>query len=164
MDNNGSSRRKLKVSIFDFIIIAVAIVAVLVVMRVFSSGSVSSAETTTVRYTVTLRELPVDLTGLISPGDELVDGIRNYKIGTVTGSKIRPSMREATDLETGNVYMSEYAGRYDAEVYIEAQAQESDSDIVVGGGYTVKVGLEAAIKGPGYGGTGFITHIERGEG
>ena len=46
-------------------------------------------------------------------------------------------------------------------VTVEANVTESASDLKVNGYYTVKVGLEVAVKGNGYAGRGYILNIER---
>ena len=165
MSNNSTPKKKLKVSVFDLIIIVVAAAAVLIVYKVFSAGNSTepTSVTETVRYQITLEDMAVDPTELMNTGDALIDGEKNYKIGTLVDFEVTESLKDSVDLNTGETLVSSYPGTYNAVLTIEADAVVSDVAIVIDGGYTVRAGLTAAVKGPGYAGHGFITLVERGD-
>ena len=119
------------------------------------------AETKTIRYTFEMIDNYEGFSDLIHVGDDITDNVKNYYMGKVVDVKSEPYTKLVNDIETGTVKEAVVPNRERDLVTVEANVTESASDLKVNGYYTVKVGLEVAVKGNGYAGRGYILNIER---
>lgn len=151
--------KKHKINIFD--IVVVIVVAVIAVAGYKYLHREKIAETKTIRYTFEMVDNYEGFSDLIHVGDDITDNVKNYYMGKVVDVKSEPYTRLINDVETGTVKEAVVPNRERELVTVEANVTESASDLKVNGYYTVKVGLEVAVKGNGYAGRGYILDIER---
>ncbi len=159
--------KKLKINVVDIIIILLAlaiVVGVFVWRKNAAKNSVPTAGSGTVTYTIEVNYMVGDTAYLIHEGDEIVDNVKKYSIGTVTDVKVTDMLVSGRNLETGDFINTAADGYRRAEVTLTSPCTVTDANIVVGGGYNVKVGSEAFITGPGYMGSGYVIAVERGDG
>ncbi len=152
-------KRKRKFNVFDLVIIVVVFAVAIVGYKYLHKETV--AETKTIRYTFELIDNYEGFSELINVGDDITDNVKNYYMGKVVEVKAEPYKRLVNDVQTGAVREAVMPTRERDIITVEANVTESASDLKVNGYYTVKVGLEVAIKGNGYAGRGYILDIER---
>lgn len=151
--------KKHKINIFD--IVVVIVVAVITIAGYKYLHREKIAETKTIRYTFEMIDNYEGFSDLIHVGDDITDNVKNYYMGKVVDVKSEPYTKLVNDIETGTVKEAVVPNRERDLVTVEANVTESASDLKVNGYYTVKVGLEVAVKGNGYAGRGYILNIER---
>ena len=152
-------KKKYKVNIFDIVVIVIVLAVAVLGYRYLNRESV--AETHKIRYTFELTDNLEGFSENINIGDNITDNVKNYYMGKVVDVKTEPCVKLINDTENGIVREAVVPGRETAIVTVEADVTESNSDLKVNGYYTVKVGLEVAVKGNGYAGRGYILDIER---
>lgn len=151
--------KKHKINIFD--IVVVIVVAVIAIAGYKYLHREKIAETKTIRYTFEMVDNYEGFSDLIHVGDDITDNVKNYYMGKVVDVKSEPYTKLVNDIEMGTVKEAVVPNRERDLVTVEANVTESASDLKVNGYYTVKVGLEVAVKGNGYAGRGYILNIER---
>ena len=156
---------RLRLNLFDGIVLVLALgVAALLLWTNLKPAAAEpgvAATTSTVRYTVRFQNWPEGVSELIEPGDLLVDNVKKYEMGHVVSYEVVPARSSQLDHFSRKYVMTEYEGYEDILVTVEALCTESDESVVVGGGYEVRVGTVAYIKGEGYMASGPIVAIER---
>ena len=100
---------------------------------------------------------------LIQPGDALVDTIKNYKLGNVVAVEVVPAEYQILNQESREYVLTTISGYEDALVTVEAPCTNSNDTLLLDGGYTLRVGATAYVRGEGYMGSGPIISIEREE-
>ena len=157
-------KKKLKWSLnfFDLVIIAVAVVACFIIIRMAGSGNViaPSGETKTVRYTVELSTMLDDVADMIKPGDALIDKIEKRPVGTVVSVEVTPAYVSAQSSVTGDYIITEIPEHKSAIVVLEAVCNVSDFEISTSV-FAIRTGTKISFTGPGYSGSGFIIEIAR---
>lgn len=165
--NNGKFR--LKLNLFDGIVLIAALaVGAFLLWNAFkpapaASSGTASPSTSTVRYTIRFQRLMEGTGSLIQPGDALVDTIKNYNLGTVVSVEIVPVQSQVLDHDNREYVLADIAGYEDALVTVESTCTDSNDTLLLDGGYTLRVGGTAYIRGEGYMGSGPIISIEREE-
>jgi len=157
--------KKLKISVFDIIIVAVLLVAAFAVFMILKPKDVKVAapDTTPMEYTVELVQVPSAAADLIQPGDAVKDSARNYDIGTVVSYEVTPFTTQSPDEETLEVKNAEL-GRYNNIILtIQADMLTGGGGLTTESGYQVTVGTKVYVSGPCYAGTGYIIAVDRGE-
>jgi hypothetical protein len=162
MENNKKKGIRSIFNLFDIVVIVLAIVLALV-LYVSKSGGTEQvvADVQTIRYTIELTGMVNDSADLISAGDELVDKVKKYNIGTVESVEVSTTVVQANNMIDGTVITSEVPSQETARIVLTAEATSTDTQITVDGGYVIRVGLPVNVKGPGYWGTGYILSIDR---
>ncbi|MCD7902587.1 MAG: DUF4330 domain-containing protein [Oscillospiraceae bacterium] len=164
MENANKPRRSI-FNLFDIVVIAIIVVLALALCLSRSSGGSASGDTAsgsrTVRYMVEFTGIQNGAAALMQPGDELVDKIKKYDIGTVVSVEIDNTRKLTQDYTNGGMVDSALETQQTATAVIEAECTETDADILVSGGYAIKVGTSVSAKGPGYQYSGTIIGIER---
>ncbi len=157
---------RLRLNLFDGIVVVLALaVGAFLLWRAFrpapaAEGGASPSEST-VRYTVRFRRWPEGTSSLVQPGDKLADNIKNYELGTVVEAKAVPSETLILN-HVAHAYVLTYTEGYeDVLVTVEAPAVVNGKAVTVGGGYELRVGATAYLKGEGYMASGPIEFIER---
>jgi len=157
--------KKLKISIFDIVIVAIVLVAAVAVLMILKPKDVEivSGSTTPMQYTVEVLKMPAGTTELVQPGDALLDGLKNYAIGTVVSAEAVPYTYQVVD-ETTGVQKNAVMDRYEnILITVEANMNLSTAALTTESGYTVTVGTQVTVAGPCYSGVGYVISIERGE-
>lgn len=158
---------RLRLNLFDgIVLLAALLVGVVLLWAALKPEPAPSADAptvtnTTVRYTVRVQRFPEGSGELIKIGDELVDNIKNYKLGTVVAAEIVPTTTLVMNHEEKKYQLAEVPGVEDILVTLEATCPENDSAIILDGGYTLRVGATTYIRGKGYMASGPIIAIER---
>ena len=160
-------KKKLKISIFDIIILAVVILAAAAVILVFRPSRTAADNTassgTVMQYTVELQQLPAGTAELIQPGDSVSDGARNYAMGKVVSAHAAPYTYQVADESTGEVKNAPLDRYENVIITIESGMNTSGSSLTTDSGFVVTVGTQVHVTGPCYAGTGYVIAIERGE-
>lgn len=155
--------KKLKISIFDIVIVAVVIVAAFAVFMLLKPKDVKVAAPTTVptEFTVELVQVPKGAADLIEPGDAVRDSTRNYDIGTVVSHEVLPYTVQVADEENLTV-KNAVMDRYDNILLtIRSNMITGGSALTTESGYQVTVGTKVYLAGPCYAGTGYVIAIDR---
>ena len=158
-------QKKLKISIFDVIIVAVIALVAVVVFVMFKPDDVdvSIAPTNTIQYTVELQKMPEGTTELIQPGDAVKEATKNYAIGNVVSATAIPYTIQVPDKSTGEVKNAVLDRYENIEIVVEADIKMGGSKITTAGDdYQIAVGKKVYFAGPCYAGEGYITAVERG--
>jgi len=165
---NEKKKFRLKLNVFDIVIIALVVVAGIVFFAVTNtsrSGSdgvkLSSGTSTTVRYVIELTGMMEDASNKVEVGDTIIDRIEKRTLGKVVAVTIEPTRLPFRDQITGAQVIEEQPDRYTAIITLESPAAETASSITVDGGFIVRAGLPVTVNGPGYAGMGFILSVER---
>ncbi|MGM9521139.1 MAG: DUF4330 domain-containing protein [Oscillospiraceae bacterium] len=164
MEKDKKPRGRSIFNLFDIIVIIVAVVLAAVLFFAKNGGTEqTSAQTSTLHYTIELTGMLNNSAEMIAPGDALVDKVKKYDIGTVQSVEVSNTVKQAEDTINGAVVMSEVPGQQTAVIVVEAQVSETATLITVDGGFEIKVGNSVSVKGPGYWGSGYIIAVERGD-
>lgn len=157
---------RLRLNLFDAIVIlaALAVGALLLWVRLRPAVPVQAEPGTqdTVRYTVRFQRWVPGTGSLVTPGDQIADNVKNYEIGRVVSAQVVPTQQQVVDQENRRWVWAEVEGLEDVLVTIEAPCSVSEESITVGGGYELRVGVMAYLRGNGYMGSGPIVAIEQG--
>ena len=98
---------------------------------------------------------------LIHKGDEVIDKVKKYEIGTVQKVEFYPFLRLSEDKETGRYLYAEEPDRCSASLTIKVKCQDDGDALTADSGFEIRVGQNVSLVGPGYSGAGYITNIER---
>jgi hypothetical protein len=156
-------KRKLKLNLFDIIIIAAAIVAAVVFLRVTSPGGavLATAKTVTLRYVVELANMPEGTAARIAVGDKVVDKVEKHELGAVAEVSVAPDRVMTRDNDTGRHFLTIRPTRETATLTIEVVATDTDRALTTGG-FELRVGTSVSVTGPGWSGVGYIVAMDRG--
>lgn len=164
MEHNKPKFR-LRLNLFDGIVLVLALCvgALLLWMALKpSTGEQSAAPTSsTVRYTVRFQRWPEGTSSIIEAGDQIVDNIKNYAMGTVVSYETVPAVNQVLDSVNHKYVQAEVEGFEDILVTVESPCTESDQGFILGGGYELRVGVTTYIKGEGYMASGPVVSVER---
>ena len=159
-----TSKIRLRLNLFDGIVLllAVAAAAFLLWRMVRPDTPVQSDPTVTsrVRYTVRFQRWAPGTSELIEADDRLADNIKNFEVGQVVSAQAVPARMRAVDIQNRRYIWAEVDGFEDVLVTVEAPCVVTGEAITVGGGYELRVGETAYIRGEGYMGSGPIVSIE----
>lgn len=165
MEHNKSGFR-LRLNLFDCIVILAALAAgaFLAWNALKPAAPAPTVPTTqdTVRFTVRLQRWMPGTSSLIAEGDQIADNIKNYEIGHVVAVETAPARMQVLDHENRRYVWAVAEDFEDVLITIESPCVTSDESITVGGGYQVRVGAMAYLKGEGYLGSGPIVALEQG--
>lgn len=164
MEQNNPKFR-LRLNLFDGIVLvlALAVGAFLLwsTLKPASTAGADSPAAATVRYTVRFQRW-IEGTGcLVQEGDKLVDNIKNYELGSVVSAEVVPAMSQQLDHEGREYVQTLIPGYEDVLVTVESPCSVTQESITLGGGYKLRVGGTAYIRGEGYMASGPIISIER---
>ena len=155
---------RLKLNLFDGIVLILALgAAAFLLWRTMKPAvptQAGPAATSTVRYTVRFQRWIPGTSGIIQPGDQIADNIKNYEIGQVVSVQAVPSTMQVADQESRRWVWAELEGFEDVLVTVESPCTVSDRGFTVGGGYEVRVGTTGFFRGEGYMGSGPIVAVE----
>ena len=159
---------RFKLNLFDGIVLvaALAVAAFLGYNALKPAAPVveeSAAPTTSsVVYTIKFNKMIEGTEKLVEPGDQLMDNIKNYKLGTVLSTEAVPATARVVDEENRQVVRAEIPGYVDLLVTVRSDScSMGDSSLVLDGGFVLRTNTTAYIKGEGYMASGPIINIER---
>ena len=156
---------RLHLNLFDCIVIlaALAVAALLLWSRMQPEETVDTPTASKIQYTIVLRKTVSGTGALVQEGDALVDAVKNFDLGRVVAAEVVPAERAILSEDLGAYVMAELPGYEDIFFHMESTATGSESQIVLGSGYELRVGEDIYVRGPGYLGSGKVYAIERGE-
>lgn len=161
-------RFRLKLNLFDGIVLLLAVAAAAFLLwRTVRPELPTRSDpglTSTVRYTVRFQRWAPGTGHIIEAEDRIVDNIKNYEVGQVVSAQVVTAMAQTLDVENQRYIWVELDNFEDVLVTIEAPCVVTDAAITVGGGYELRVGSTAYLKGEGYMGSGPIVAIEEVQG
>ena len=156
---------RLRLNLFDGIVLvlALAVGAFLLwsALKPAAPAEGAAPSTSTVRYTVRFQKWIEGTSVLVESGDKLVDNIKNHELGTVVSAEAVPAQSLQLDHQSRQYVLADIPGYEDVLVTVEAPCTTSDESILLGGGYALRVGSVAYIRGEGYMASGPIISIER---
>lgn len=155
---------RLRLNLFDGIVLVLALaVGAFLLWRTMKPelpAEVVPAATSTVRYTVRLQRCIPGTSELIQAGDQIADNIKNYVVGKVTAAEAVPARRRVLDQENRRLVWAETDQLEDILLTLESPCEITDSAITLDGGYQLRVGSTAYLRGIGYMGSGPVVAIE----
>ena len=160
MEQNNHKFR-LRLNLFDAVVLLVILAAGAALAWFGLRGTPSAVSQETVRYTVLFQRMQEGSGALIQPGDQLVDTVKNYRIGTVVSAEITPAQIQTFDQEEGVFRMVDVPGYEDVYVTVDSAATGTEEALLLDGGYDLRVGQTTYVRGPGYMGSGPVTEIVR---
>ena len=156
---------RLRLNLFDGIILIFALaVGAFLLWNALKPASTPTGEvptSATVSYTVRFQRWIAGTSELIQPGDKLVDNIKNYELGTVVSYEVIPAQSMQLDHATKEYVLATIEGYEDVLVTVQSPCAESSESFTLGGGFALRVGAIAYIRGEGYMASGPIISIER---
>ena len=163
MERNDHKFR-LRLNLFDAIILVVvlAVGAAAVWFGLRSGGSESAPSARTVQYTVLFQSMKQGGSELIQPGDQLVDTVKNYKMGTVVSVRSEPALVQVLDQESRTYVDAELAGYEDVYLTVESTCTQGQNALLLDGGYDIRVGQTANVRTHAFIGSGRVIEISRG--
>lgn len=158
MENEHKIR---KFNLLDIVIIILVLIAGIVGYKFLNRGESTSINTQKIIYQVRTQESEPVVYDKITLDTNIYDSVKNYYMGKVINKENIPSTRDVLDEKNEKYVVAEVNDKIDIIITIEADATITDKDIIVGGGYPIKVGNSAYVKGKGYAGIGYVISIER---
>ena len=156
---------RLRLNLFDGIVLvlALAVGALLLwsALKPAAPAATETVNTTTVQYTVRFQKWIEGTGALVEPGDKLVDNIKNYELGTVVSAQVVPAQSLQLSHDDRAFVLTTIDGYEDVLVTVESPCTISNEAITLGGGYALRVGSTAYIRGEGYMASGPIISMER---
>ncbi len=151
-----------KLNLFDaLIILSAMLVGGVVLWQMLMTSTQGTTRTTTVQYTVVMRELMPGTDDYVVEGSQIYDAVKNYNIGTVVSSYSTKAEKQVLNHETRQYETAELESYIDIYVEVQADITETDSAILADGGFDLRVGELIYMRGAGYMATGHITQIDR---
>ena len=153
---------RFRLNLFDSIVLVLALaVGAFLVWSSIKPAAAPAAGT--VQYTIRFQKMIQGVSERIKPGDQLVDTVKNYELGTVVSVETVPAQALIQDHEDKAFVLAGIEGYEDALVTVEAPYTEGEDSLLLGGGFKLRVGVTAYVRGSGYMGSGPVVSIERGE-
>ena len=149
---------RFRLNLFDSIVLVLALA-----VGAFLVWSAIKPAAAPVQYTIRFQKMIQGVSERIKPGDQLVDTVKNYELGTVVSVETVPAQALIQDHEDKAFVLAGIEGYEDALVTVEAPYTEGEDSLLLGGGFKLRVGVTAYVRGSGYMGSGPVVSIERGE-
>lgn len=149
-------------NLFDTIVLSIVVfLAGVVLYYNLSENARTTNGTYLMQYTVLLNDMREGTGDLVREGSELHDVLRNYNIGTVVSKDIRPAVGQLLDQENRIYINVDVPEKEDVYVVMEAMITDLGDELVVDGGYTIRVGEGLYLQGEGYMAAGQVVEIDR---
>lgn len=161
----NQSKFRIRLNLFDAIVILIALAAAALLLwqRLRPAAPAAAPAASKIEYTIRFQKALSGTGALVKAGDALVDSVKNYDLGQVTAVRVEQAVQSIIN-ETDLCYTTaEIPGCEDIYISVRSSGTVSDSQVLVGGGYAVRVGEEIFVRGPGYLGSGVVYSIERGQ-
>ncbi len=167
MEKNNKKGRSV-FNLFDIAVILVALVLLGVLYyadrRAGAPGQevpVISDQKTVIHYTVEVPSISENVADQFKAGDTFIDLAKKYILGTVESVEILPSQKLVTDFENKVQYRAEEPGLYTVHFTVTSEAAIEERNIIVDGGYVIRIGTEVEGKVPGCVFRGYVIAVER---
>lgn len=155
---------RLKLNLFDGIILAIALAAAAVLAWLILSPPLTDKDDVTqgtAQYTVHLTRWPEGTSSLVQIGDEITDNLYNRALGEIVDIKTEPCRILVVDVINRRQVMAEVEGYEDVLVTLESPCEIHKFSVTAGEDhYPLQVGNMAFLRGAGYMGSGVVERIE----
>lgn len=157
-------KRKVKtgINIIDILIVLIILAAAAVLLYVFvlsGRGEAVTPQTHTIRYVVELKGIRDEFADNVTIGENAVDSVAMYKIGTVVAYEEKEATYKGVNALKGESVISPVPGKMNMYVTIEAQAY-LDKYIYSIDGYRIAVGSSVGLKLPNFIGIGYCIKLD----
>lgn len=158
------AKRKNKpvINIIDILIVLIILAAAAVLFYVFvvdGRGAVTTPQTHTIKYVVEMKNIREEFSDNITVGEKAIDSVGMFKIGTIVAYEEKGATQRGVNRLTGESVMSNYPGRKNMYVTIEAQAYIENGMYSIDG-YKISVGYGVGLKLPNFVGTGYCIKLD----
>ncbi len=164
MEEQHTPKFRLRLNLFDTIVLVLALVvgAVILLLSMGSDVATTTAvNTTTATYTIRLQNAVLELEDQVQAGDALEDAIRNLALGTVVSATYTPTPIYVLNEETQTYEVVDSPIYINADIVVTSTATTSQDTISLTSGYDILSGQTIYVRGPGYLGSGIIINIDR---
>lgn len=154
---------KLRLNLFDAIVLVLVLVVGGVVLwqMLDANSSEANKKMQRVSYQITIKEASGGTVDHIALGSHLVDAVKNYDLGEILSTEVAPASKLVLNHAEREYQMAYLEGYEDIVVELVVDAAESDTTLLVDGGYELRVGNLVYMRGAGYMAAGYITRIDR---
>lgn len=160
----SSSNKKVfgKLNFFDVIIIVIGLIAVLVIFGIYMTKSNKVVDKSVkMTYTLELVDCPLGFYDLIEVGDNIKDSVKKFNMGKIINKEKTANTKVISDLKNSQMVESETPDKERVVLTVEANVTDNGVDLLVDNQYDIRVGKDIYVKGPCYGGVGYILSIIR---
>ena len=163
-NENRQKSKKVRLNFIDFILIAVMLLALGMLIFIFSTGdiSISAKNKATVEYTVEIDRVPEEFKNLVKVGNTVYDTETLCNLGEVIDISYSSSYYKGADNATGDIVYSEYPDEVRMTITIKASASKTDTGYSVSD-YSLSVGKSMRIRVPDFTGIGICSSIDAAE-
>ncbi|MCL2462374.1 MAG: DUF4330 domain-containing protein [Defluviitaleaceae bacterium] len=145
-----------KISILDIILVILLVIFVVLAYQFSAPQTVSAkAGDKQITYVVEIQKRKLDFADQIKVGAKLYDSIKGYYIGDITDVSTKPYTEDTYDTVDGKIVRPDIPGYYFIYVTVQAQAQVTDKDTLVGQ-YEVLVGETVYVKNADFAAGGYV--------
>ena len=153
--------KKFKIGILDVIIIVFLIIAIVLAVGYFSSGSKRVAvKTPDVVYKVEFKAVPNDVIHLFETGDTLKDSVKGGFLGTVIGVDVRNNTEIREDALNDQFVVSSFDNKKDVFLTVKGKPTTFDEKNIRFATVNIKVGEMLYITTGKYTYSGYIVEME----
>lgn len=166
----GKEKRKYRFNLFDIVIILIIVAAVGTLLyfsgiknafRLFAPGASQGEKHLTVHYTVELKTIRNIFAEYLLEGDEVIETVRNDRIGVIRDVEILPATAVTTDLQTGEIKLVTYPEEDFCNIRVTIEkdvAFENDTYLI--NGYAIAIGETVTFRTKNYVGSGICVAID----
>lgn len=157
-----SDKKQYRINFFDVAIVAIVIVVAIVAVGMYMANQKKVVnKSTKMTYSLELIDNPVGFSNLIQEGDSIKDSEKNFNMGKIIGVEVTDYTRVLNDLENEIIVETIVPNRERVVLTVEADVVDTGSELLVDNQYAIRVGRDVYVKGPQYGGIGYIISIDR---
>lgn len=155
-------KMKFHLNLFDAMVMIVALaVGAVILWQMLDQNSSTTLRTTQVQYAITIKEASGGTGDLIPVGSSLTDAVKNYDLGVILSKEVYPAEKQVLN-HFEHEYQTAYLEGYeDIVVELLVDVTETSTELVIDGGYELRVGDLIYMRGAGYMAAGYITRIDR---
>lgn len=164
-----NTQKKHKFNAVDAAIIIVIVAIIGTAIFFFAWGNddkiMSAPQTFDIEYVIEFRNIRDEFTDNFKIGDKVSDAAALSHIGEIVAVEVTDATYNGTNLETGELVISDYPDYSIVSVTVSAEAStDSLGRFIVGEGYDIAIGKPISIRTPNYTGTAYCTQIRQIEG
>lgn len=148
-----------KLNLLDLFFILILLVAVIGACAYFARGGKNTGATLPVTYTLEIQNRDAAYFEHVKEGEQVTDGVNKTYMGKIVSFSKKPAhvITQAND----KLLLSHPEGKFDGYVVIEADANVSYPDIMVGDkNGTLKIGKSLALRSESLAMRGYIVSID----
>lgn len=154
---------KLRLNLFDAIVLLVVlIVGALVLWQMLDQNSAATTtKTGRLTYQITIKEASGGTSDYIPIGSHLIDAVKNYDLGEILSLEVLPAEKLVLNHDAAMYQKSTLEGYEDIVVELAVDVSQTESALLIDGGYDLRVGDLVYMRGAGYMAAGYVTRMDR---